>query len=181
MRPSLVVSLLLLSFLLHEAKAIRLEKEFMQVAQQKIHAKAIRLEKEFMQVAQQKIHKEKKSTSLTERSNKNGGFGDVILCKEGQCTGMSSRKLATVTTSTIFTTTTTTNKKEENGGNKADSTTIPIPKGSRSGNGEVGGEHEKFTINSSSPTSEQQKMTHEDNYVDIMDYSPAKRKPPIHN
>ncbi|KDP30190.1 hypothetical protein JCGZ_16972 [Jatropha curcas] len=115
-----------------------------------------------MQVAQQKIHEEKKSTSLIERSNKNGGFGDVILCKEGQCTGMSSRKLATVTTSTIFTTTTTT-------------------KGSRSGNGEVGGEHEKFTINSSSPTSEQQKMTHEDNYVDIMDYSPAKRKPPIHN
>ncbi|KDP30192.1 hypothetical protein JCGZ_16974 [Jatropha curcas] len=80
---------------------------------------------------------------------------------------MSSRKLATVSTSTIFTTTTTT-KKEENGGNKADSTTIPIPKGSRSGNEEVGGEHEKFTINSSSPTSEQQKMTHEDNYVDIM-------------
>ncbi|XP_037495188.1 uncharacterized protein LOC105641227 [Jatropha curcas] len=140
-----------------------------------------------MQVAQQKIHEEKKSTSLIERSNKNGGFGDVILCKEGQCTGMSSRKLATVTTSTIFTTTTTT-KKEEMDGNKADSNNhlpIPrvqeIPKGSRSGNGEVGGEHEKFTINSSSPTSEQQKMTHEDNYVDIMDYSPAKRKPPIHN
>lgn len=66
-------------------------------------------------------------------------------------------------------------QNEENGGeNKANS----VSSKDRSSNGsEIGGEQEKFTINSS-PTSEHQGVAH---YVDITDYSPARRKPPIHN
>ncbi|EEF29884.1 conserved hypothetical protein [Ricinus communis] len=154
MRPFLVVSLLFLSTLLvHQAKGIRLEKGFMQVEHQKLH------------------DKEEKS-SLINRST--GGIGEVIICKEGHCTGM-NRKLTTVITSATSTSTTsTTSKNKENGGTKAN----PMTKGISS-NGEVGEEHEKFTINSS-PNSEHQEVTH-DSFVDIMDYSPAKRKPPIHN
>ncbi|KAJ9141067.1 hypothetical protein P3X46_031647 [Hevea brasiliensis] len=152
MRPALIVSLLLLSFLLHDAQGIRLEKEFMQVGHQKIH--------------------EDKS-SLIKRSN--GAFGEVILCKEGHCTGM-NRKLTTVTTSTPSPATSTSKNEENVEENKAN----PMTSKGRSSNEEVGGEQEKFTINSS-PASEHQEVNHDDHYVDIMDYSPAKRKPPIHN
>ncbi|KAF2317152.1 hypothetical protein GH714_012242 [Hevea brasiliensis] len=112
-------------------------------------------------------------SSLIERSS--GAFGEVILCKEGHCTGM-NRKLTTVTTSTTSPTTTSSKNEENRGENKANS----MSSKDRSSNGEVVGEREKFTINSS-PTSERQEVTHYDHYVDIMDYSPARRKPPIHN
>ncbi|KAJ6992493.1 hypothetical protein NC653_015777 [Populus alba x Populus x berolinensis] len=69
-------------------------------------------------------------------------------------------------------------QNEKNGENKAD----PISKG-RSANGEIVGEHEKSSV-SSSPNSEH-RVT-KDHYEEIMDltemdYSPARRKPPIHN
>lgn len=54
-----------------------------------------------------------------------------------------------------------------------------------SNEGKTGGEQEKFRVStSSSQTSydyDHQAVTGHDNYVDIMDYSPARRKPPIHN
>ncbi|KAG6769267.1 hypothetical protein POTOM_024887 [Populus tomentosa] len=62
MRPSVVVSLLLLSFLLQQAQGIRLEKGFKQVGAQKVQAE--------------------KSPSK-EKSNDGGVLGEAILCKEG--------------------------------------------------------------------------------------------------
>ncbi|XP_056162638.1 uncharacterized protein LOC115687366 [Syzygium oleosum] len=82
-----------------------------------------------------------------------------------------TRKLLTAT----IPTTKAPNSKEEitQGGREAKSTL----KGKRSNNGQLGGGKENFAVNSAS-ASEQ--------YPDIMDiagmdYSPAKRKPPIHN
>lgn len=66
MKPSLVVSLLLLSFLLQEAQGIRLEKGFMQVRAQKVQGD---------------------KSSLKERSANGGAIGEAILCKEEHCTG----------------------------------------------------------------------------------------------
>ncbi|KAJ6699893.1 hypothetical protein OIU79_013024 [Salix purpurea] len=100
MRPSLVVSLLVLSFLLQQAQGIRLEKGFKQVG------------------ADQKVQAEE-STPLKEKSNDGGVLGEAVLCKEGQCTGM-NRKLIAVTTSTSSSPTITTSKNEKNGENKAD-------------------------------------------------------------
>ncbi|KAG5242744.1 hypothetical protein OIU76_010347 [Salix suchowensis] len=156
MRPSLVVSLLVLSFLLQQAQGIRLEKGFKQVgADQKVQAEEI--------------------TPLKEKSNVGGVLGEAVLCKEGQCTGM-NRKLIAVTTSTSSSPTITTSKNEKNGENKAD----PISKGRST----IVGEHEKLSVNSS-PKSEHQVLTkdHYEETMDLteMDYSPARRKPPIHN
>uniref|UniRef100_A0A2P2PK79 Uncharacterized protein n=1 Tax=Rhizophora mucronata TaxID=61149 RepID=A0A2P2PK79_RHIMU len=152
MRPSLVFSLLLFFLILREAQGIRLEKGFMQVEYQNANVG---------------------KNPLTETRN-DGINGEVILCKEGHCTG-TNRKLATVTT----TISTATSKNEKSGENKAHSI-------SRGGliNGEMRAEHEKVTTNSS-PGSGHQEVIH-DHYVDNMDmaemdYSPAKRKPPIHN
>ncbi|XP_011020257.1 PREDICTED: uncharacterized protein LOC105122695 isoform X2 [Populus euphratica] len=156
MRPSLVVSLLLLSFLLQQAQGIRLEKGFKQVGAQKVQAER---------------------SPLKELSNDGGVLGEAILCKEGQCTGM-NRKLIAVTTTTSSSATITISKNEKNGENKAD----PISKG-RSTNGEIVGENEKLSVNSS-PNSEHRvtKDHHEEiTYLTEMDYSPARRKPPIHN
>ncbi|XP_065850710.1 uncharacterized protein [Euphorbia lathyris] len=102
---TLALSLLLLSFFFYNI------------------ATAIRLQQGFMNVGHQNIQDEK--SRLIQQSN--GGIGEVIVCKEGNCKGM-NRKLLTSS--------------------------------------------EKLRIKSSD--SEQQQ-------VDIMDYSPAKRKPPIHN
>ncbi|KAJ6741893.1 hypothetical protein OIU85_016022 [Salix viminalis] len=156
MRPSLVVSLLVLSFLLQQAQGIRLEKGFKQVgADQKVQAEEI--------------------TPLKEKSNDGRVLGEAVLCKEGHCTGM-NRKLIAVTTSTSSSPTITTSKNEKNGENKAD----PISKGRST----IVGEHEKLPVNSS-PKSEHQVLTkdHDEETMDLteMDYSPARRKPPIHN
>ncbi|WCJ29924.1 hypothetical protein M5689_011522 [Euphorbia peplus] len=118
------------------------------------NARAIRLEQGFMQHGDQSIQEE--NSRLIKQSN--GVIGEVIVCKEGNCKGI-NRKLTTVISSTS-TISTTSSKNEENGGNKSKA------------NG--GGHEKKLTINSS----EHQKVTDD---VDIMDYSPAKRKPPIHN
>ncbi|XP_040995789.1 uncharacterized protein LOC121241983 [Juglans microcarpa x Juglans regia] len=112
----------------------------------------------------------------------NGGAGEqvMILCKDGHCSSGKNRKLITTTTSTI----TTTSKNEKSGQdyyyNKAD----PMPKG-QSGSGEHG-EKQTFMV-SGKPTSDEHRestaLEHFPDNTDIvdMDYSPAKRKPPIHN
>ncbi|CAK7338538.1 unnamed protein product [Dovyalis caffra] len=113
----------------------------------------IRLEKGFMQVGAQKVQEEK--SSLKERSTNGGVLGEVILCKEEHCTGTMEKR------------------NDKNGGNNAD----PIAKG-RSSNGEIAGKHEKLSVNS------EQQVT-KDHYEEMdlteMDYSPARKKPPIHN
>ncbi|XVE63613.1 hypothetical protein DITRI_Ditri07aG0033600 [Diplodiscus trichospermus] len=129
----------------------------------------IRLEKSIKSAGRPKLHE----GTLMETSN-NGDMGDqVILCKEGHCTGK-GRKLFTASTPTS----TTTSKSEENGENKAN----PTPK-VKSGNQENGEKQEKFPVDSPT-TSEHQEV--QEQYADIMDiaemdYSPARRKPPIHN
>ncbi|XP_006359519.1 uncharacterized protein [Solanum tuberosum] len=107
----------------------------------------------------------------------NGDVGEVnIICKDDHCSSSGrNRKLMTKTTSTsspITTTTSTENIKNE--GNKAHDTTIL--KGQSSS--------ENFSINSSPETGH--RKTSSDHHPDVldlagMDYSPAKRKPPIHN
>ena len=69
-------------------------------------------------------------------------------------------------------------QSEENGENKANPT-FKV----KSGNEENGGKQEKFPVGS--PTTSEHQEVH-DQYADIMDiaemdYSPAKRKTPIHN
>ncbi|XP_004242715.1 uncharacterized protein [Solanum lycopersicum] len=108
----------------------------------------------------------------------NGDFGEVnIICKDNHCSSSGrNRKLMTKTTSTsspITTTTSTKNIKNE-GNIKAHDTTIL--KGQSSS--------ENFSINSSPETGH--RKTSSDRHPDVldlagMDYSPAKRKPPIHN
>ncbi|XP_031277421.1 uncharacterized protein LOC116135853 [Pistacia vera] len=159
MRPSLLVlaiSLLLLSFCLSGAQGIRFEKGLLF---------------SFGHHKSQNMHEERSISLMKEGSD----IGEVILCKEGQCSSSSSsgmtRKLITTTT-TSSSSTTTANKNE---GNKATPTTKG--KSSSNGDGDTEGEQGNFPTNSP-PSSEQ--------YVDItditeMDYSPAKRKPPIHN
>ncbi|KAE8713954.1 Detected protein of unknown function [Hibiscus syriacus] len=128
----------------------------------------IRLEKSFKSSWHPKLHEE----AFMQSSN--GVVGDVIFCKEGHCTG-NSRKLLTATTAIATSTSATGPKSEDSGDNKANPTSKV-----KSGNQENGGKQEKVHVGS--PTTSE---VH-DQYADIMeiaemDYSPAKRKPPIHN
>ncbi|KAH1067798.1 hypothetical protein J1N35_032785 [Gossypium stocksii] len=105
----------------------------------------------------------------------NGVMGDVIFRKQGQCRG-NSRKLLTATTTATTTASSTSSKSEDGGDYKKANPTTTV----KSGNQENGEKQEKVSV--SSPTSSEQ----QDQYADIMeiaemDYSPAKRKPPIHN
>ncbi|KAL4654239.1 hypothetical protein ACB092_01G363800 [Castanea dentata] len=156
MRPYLAVSLLLLSLLLSEVQGIRLDKSFMS------------------SVGKHKVHEE--NSALTKIHD--SAVQEVILCKDGHCSGKNRKLITTTTTST--TSTTTTSKNEKNGENKADANS----KG-KSGSGELG-EQENFMVKGR-PTSEvSQSHDHHEQFPDIidlaeMDYSPAKRKPPIHN
>ncbi|KAA8522931.1 hypothetical protein F0562_009354 [Nyssa sinensis] len=152
MRLSLLASLLVLSILISEAQGIRLKKGIVSAGHHKIH-----------------------ENNLIKTSN--GGLGEVILCKVGHCSGNNIRKLMTkITSSTI-----TTSKNDKNGGStKAHDT---ISKGKLSSE-ELSGEEEKFSVDHS-PVSEHREVAPE-RYPDIfdlagMDYSSAKRKPPIHN
>ncbi|XP_030544557.1 uncharacterized protein LOC115751024 [Rhodamnia argentea] len=82
-----------------------------------------------------------------------------------------TRKLLTATTPTTM----APNSMEETtqGGSEAN----PRLKGKRSNGGQLGGGKENFAVNSSSSSE------HYPDIMDIagMDYTPAKRKPPIHN
>ncbi|KAK4369887.1 hypothetical protein RND71_009362 [Anisodus tanguticus] len=117
----------------------------------------------------------KLENALKERSD--GGSGEVnILCKDDHCSSGRNRKLMTKTTSTSSPITTTSTKNIKNEGNKAhhDNT---ILKGQS-------GTSENFSVNSSPENGH--RKTSSEHYPDVldlagMDYSPAKRKPPIHN
>ncbi|KAG6628174.1 uncharacterized protein LOC122297181 isoform X2 [Carya illinoinensis] len=163
MRPYLAVSLLLWSLLLSEAQGIRLDKKY-----------------NFMSQGQQKVHED--GSDLMKKTNSGAGDQVTILCKDGHCSSGKNRKLITTTTSTT-TTITTTSKNEISGQddyNKADL----MSKGQSGGNGEHG-EKQTFMVSGKPTSDEHHEIAHEhfpDN-TDIadMDYSPAKRKPPIHN
>ncbi|KAK6236101.1 hypothetical protein QUC31_019864 [Theobroma cacao] len=152
MRPfCLAVSLLLLCIFLSSVQGIRLEKSFKSARHPKLHEGTV-------------------------MKTSNEVMGEVILCKEGHCSGK-SRKLSSAMTSSAPTSTTT-SKSEENGENKGNRTSKV-----KSGNEENGEKQEKFPVGS--PTSSEHQEVH-DQYADIMDiaemdYSPARRKPPIHN
>ncbi|XVE71559.1 hypothetical protein DITRI_Ditri10aG0161000 [Diplodiscus trichospermus] len=153
MRPScLAVSLLALFIFLSCVQGIRLDKIIKSEVHQKLHEGAL-------------------------MKNSNKVMGDVTLCKEGpHCIG-NGRKLLTATTASTSIPTTT-SKNEENGEKKANFTSKP-----QSGNEENVGKQEKFPVGS--PTTSEHQEVH-DQYSDIMDiaemdYSPARRKPPIHN
>ncbi|KAK8491175.1 hypothetical protein V6N13_076340 [Hibiscus sabdariffa] len=127
----------------------------------------IRLEKSFKSAWHPQLHEE----ALMENSN--GVLGDVIFCK-GHCTG-NSRKLLTATTATTTPASSTSSKSEDSGDNKVNTTSKV-----KLGNQDNGEKQEEVPVGS--PTTSE---VH-DQYADIMeiaemDYSPAKRKPPIHN
>ncbi|XVF47979.1 hypothetical protein PTKIN_Ptkin03bG0153400 [Pterospermum kingtungense] len=142
MRPScLTLSLLVLFIFLSSVQGIRLGKSFKSAGHHKLHEGAL-------------------------MKNSNGVMGDVILCKQGHCTG-NSRKLFTATTAITPTSATTLKNEEANLTSKV-----------KSGNEDNGGKKEKIHVGSPTSSSE-----HQEEEMDIaeMDYSPARRKPPIHN
>ncbi|KAF8400574.1 hypothetical protein HHK36_013873 [Tetracentron sinense] len=158
MRPGLIVSLLLLLLLIGEAQGIRMEQGFISTGHQKIHVGI-------------EFHQEE--SSLIKASG--AGFGEVVLCRDGKCSGR-SRKLMT---ETLSSSTTTTSKSVKSRGTQTDSTSKH-----QSSNQGLEGNEENFSVKSS-PVSEHREVAPE-RYSDIiditaMDYSPAKRKPPIHN
>ncbi|KAI8570560.1 hypothetical protein RHMOL_Rhmol01G0044100 [Rhododendron molle] len=124
---------------------------------------AIRPNKDFLSV---KDHKIQDGRTVNKASD--GAInGEDIQCKEGQCSSGKNRKLIAKATSTNPT---TISKNETNGG--------------KSSTNELGGKHESFSVDSS-PDSDHREATRK-RYpdtldIDEMDYSPARRKPPIHN
>ncbi|KAM7508294.1 hypothetical protein LguiA_018747 [Lonicera macranthoides] len=131
-------------------------------------AQGIRLEKSSSLTRHDKIQE---SGDLTIKRSNGGGVGEVTLCRDGQCSGQ-NRKLMTKTTSTTTTTTTTSKNDQKTEGNKSSSEGVD-------------GEVEKKLYVRSPPVSSHSKASpeHSPDILDIagMDYSPAKRKPPIHN
>ncbi|XP_024185069.1 uncharacterized protein LOC112189920 [Rosa chinensis] len=151
---SLAVYLLLLSLLLSQAQGIRLEKGFISVKQQN-----------------KNIHGD--STVLTPKSESTAASG--VLSKDcgrdDRCLSSgSSRKLITVTSSTT-TTSTTKNEKNIVGRNVGH----PKAESSSATNSDKHHEEEKEEV---AATGHQYPDP-----IDMteMDYSPARRKPPIHN
>ncbi|KAF5200968.1 hypothetical protein FRX31_009442 [Thalictrum thalictroides] len=120
-------------------------------------------------------HEEKKERLIEVEET---GVEEHILCKDGHCSGRSTRKLITKTPST-----TTTSKNVKSEGTKVDPKMNHQPTDHAHGHG---GNEENFSVkSSSSPKSEHGEAT-TGQYPDIidiagMDYSPARRKPPIHN
>ncbi|KAL3535947.1 hypothetical protein ACH5RR_004408 [Cinchona calisaya] len=113
---------------------------------------------------QYKFQEEKSDLSKSNRGN--GEANNPSLESHGSESG-SNRKLMTNTSSTSTTAT------SENG------------KNGHQENNNLGGKEENFSVNSS-PLTQHQPETTFDHYPDIldiagMDYSPARRKPPIHN
>ncbi|OVA03310.1 hypothetical protein BVC80_517g13 [Macleaya cordata] len=168
MRPCLLVSLhvLLTCFLLVDVQGIRLEKEFQSV------------------LVNQRIQEEKIKSRLIGVNEENGGsVEELILCKDGHCSSGNSRKLltketstSTSSTSTTTTTTTPTKKNEKFGRMDVDS------KSKRVSSERLGEQKEKVSVVESS----HQEAVGPARYPDIidiagMDYTTARRKPPIHN
>ncbi|KAM3270114.1 hypothetical protein P3S67_030020 [Capsicum chacoense] len=143
MKQFLLLSLLLLSTLVHEAQARNIPKS--------------------------------KEKALKERSDE-GGSKENILCKDGHCSSSGRNRKLMTKTSTIspITSTTTTTKNIKNEGNKAHDTTTILKDQTSS---------ENFSVNSSPETGHRKISSDHPDVLDLagMDYSPAKRKPPIHN
>ncbi|KAL2338460.1 hypothetical protein Fmac_012906 [Flemingia macrophylla] len=141
MKPSFVVSLLILSLLLTKTQGIRLGKVSLEVQQQKHEGESTLL---------------KKSNNEAE---------ETVLCKDNECTGKTkNRKLETTSVST----------------------TLPLSKNVKE---EYKGDpsvNDNNARNVNTLSSSKHKNVPEEHYHDLveiteMDYSPAKRKPPIHN
>ncbi|XP_019179598.1 PREDICTED: uncharacterized protein LOC109174816 [Ipomoea nil] len=114
------------------------------------------------------------------KPNENGsirrsGEKKIDACKDGQCSSSSAsagrnRKLIDKTTSSTYSTTTT-SKNLKNEGTKSSSESVGVKK-------------EKFSVKSSPETGHRETSNeHYPNVFDLagMDYSPARRKAPIHN
>ncbi|KAI5674449.1 hypothetical protein M9H77_14813 [Catharanthus roseus] len=150
MKTSTLISLFLLSILVHQAQGIRLVKGSLSAKMHKLH---------------ESIQSGLKSSI------------DVIsgLVKPNEELKGRNRKLMTKTTSTTSTTTTTTTKSKNS---KNDDEQSRLPGGQKD---------ENLSINSSSSSmTEQSENVHRKHYPDVldlagMDYSPAMKKPPIHN
>ncbi|KAI9117542.1 hypothetical protein K1719_011708 [Acacia pycnantha] len=157
MRPSLVFSLLLLSLLLAKVQGIRLDRGSLAAVQQ------------------QKQHDDEES-NLMEKSNGEAD-DEVILCKDEQCTGkVKSRKL--VTTSISSSHELPKNKEKKEGDDGAHSSV----NGNTTRMVKLDGKEEGIKVQTLA-TSELHNHEQYPDFVDIaeMDYSPARRKTPIHN
>ncbi|KAF7153611.1 hypothetical protein RHSIM_Rhsim01G0051900 [Rhododendron simsii] len=173
MRPYFLLSVLLLSTIISEVQAIRLKKEFLSVTDHKIQVGFLSkisfcIIFNGMEIFLVDQNKKKLQEGRTVNKASDGAInGEDILCKEGQCSSGKNRKLIAKATSTNPT---TISKNETNGG--------------KSSTDELGGKHQSFSVDSS-PDSNHREATPE-RYpdtlnIDEMDYSPARRKPPIHN
>ncbi|KAH7861461.1 hypothetical protein Vadar_026528 [Vaccinium darrowii] len=126
---------------------------------------AIRLEKDFPSVKHHKIQE-----GITVNKESSGAIiGEDIQCKEGQCTLSGKNRKLIAKEKSISPT--KISKNETNGGKLSTD--------------ELGGKHERSYIDSSPDSNDHQEATPE-RYpeildIDEMDYSQARRKPPIHN
>ncbi|KAK7330008.1 hypothetical protein VNO77_24192 [Canavalia gladiata] len=155
MRPSFVVSLLILSLLLAKAQGIRLGKVSLALQQQKQHDE---------------------ESTLLKRSETDAEEKAVLCSKDQQCTGsIKNRKLVTASVST----TQSMLKNVMKGEHKTD----PLVTGNTR-NVNLNEEVEEVKVNTL--TISKHKDVPQEHYPDLvdiaeMDYSPARRKPPIHN
>ncbi|KAK6942213.1 hypothetical protein RJ641_027590 [Dillenia turbinata] len=139
-------------------------------------AHGIRFEKGFQSTGHQKIQKEEDVLETTS----NVGGEEVTFCKDGKCSG-NNRKLMnkpTTSTTSTLTATTPTRKNEKSEANKATNSRL---KNESSGGEKLGGKNKNHFAGL-----ELQEVVPHEHYPDIidlagMDYSPARRKPPIHN
>ncbi|KAL2587881.1 hypothetical protein AAZX31_13G149400 [Glycine max] len=156
MKPSFVVSLLLLSLLLAKTQGIRLGKVSSAVQQQKQHDGESTLLK--------------RSSTDTEEAS---------LCKDNACTGnIKNRKLVNTPVSTAQ----SLSKVGVRGKKKSNYTIYYINVEESKVDPSVNGN----TRNVNTLSTSKHKDVPEEHYHDLveiteMDYSPAKRKPPIHN
>ncbi|PIA45618.1 hypothetical protein AQUCO_01600084v1 [Aquilegia coerulea] len=147
-----------------------------------VEIQGIRLEPGLDKLVQQRGNHEEKKDRLFEVESTGGvgnnGFdAEVVLCKDGHCSGRSTRKLITKAPSA-----TTTSKNVKSEGTKVDPKMNHQPTTDHAHG--HGGNEENFSVKSS-PKPEHGEAT-TGRYPDIidiagMDYSPARRKPPIHN
>lgn len=154
--------LLLLSLLLSQAQGIRLEKVFISVRQQNNN-----------------IHKEE--NTVVKRSNI--AAADLAGEPSNIASSGSTRKLISAT-SPSSATSTTTSKNEKNGREKRGG---PEPKGENiKSTTPHGGKNGNVRAKSPVISKQQEAAAAHQHYPDLadmteMDYSPARRKPPIHN
>ncbi|CAL0330457.1 unnamed protein product [Lupinus luteus] len=136
--------------------------------------KRIRLGKGSSEVHPQKHHNEESAVLKTSNSDAE----EAILCKDEQCKGnIKNTKLVTTPVSTTYTISKNVNK----GGNEA----RPLVNGNTR-SVKVNVEANERKVNKLSTISKHQDQQHKEQYPDLeniteMDYSPARRKPPIHN